>query len=346
MDGNGYFPGHLSHCRQRLFGCDQTRSKRTSEGLQGGLAWNLLPLGLLFALLVGFIALEVWSNFDKAKTAVTTEASALRAVVVLARVFPEEESRRIYTLIKRHIDKSWNKEWPENAQQRANFSTLPTDLIEALHDTLALKPADDSQRAAQSKMAIALYTALDAGRQLIAISEPAVGTVKWMAICFRDFAPWSPLPSFTAKNGRACAITLMLFCHTALPCPCSSLAAYSHPFTSVGPELLKQVIASEAILGGSYVSTGYGLYGREFFVHRLSPLAHNLTLGYSPAKVAVANYSVCDRVTDANSSGGDLRLLSRQNASAQAELSASCVRARSLLFATAGAGSDPSPPLS
>ena len=94
----------------------------------------LLPLGLLFALLVGFIALEVWSNFDKAKTAVTTEASALRAVVVLARVFPEEESRRIYTLIKRHIDKSWNKEWPENAQQRANFSTLPTDLIEALHD--------------------------------------------------------------------------------------------------------------------------------------------------------------------------------------------------------------------
>ena len=44
----------------------------------------LPPLGILFALLVGFIAVEVWNNFDKAKTAVATEASALRAVVLLA----------------------------------------------------------------------------------------------------------------------------------------------------------------------------------------------------------------------------------------------------------------------
>jgi len=47
---------------------------------------GLLPvLGVLFALLVGFIAVEVWNTFDKAKTAVATEASALRAVVLLAR---------------------------------------------------------------------------------------------------------------------------------------------------------------------------------------------------------------------------------------------------------------------
>jgi hypothetical protein len=32
----------------------------------------LPPLGILFALLVGFIAVEVWGNFDKAKTAVAT----------------------------------------------------------------------------------------------------------------------------------------------------------------------------------------------------------------------------------------------------------------------------------
>ena len=49
----------------------------------------LPPLGILFALLVGFIAVEVWSNFDKAKVAVATEASALRGVVLLAGNFPE-----------------------------------------------------------------------------------------------------------------------------------------------------------------------------------------------------------------------------------------------------------------
>jgi hypothetical protein len=41
---------------------------------------------ILFALLVGFIAVEVWSNFDKAKVA--SEASALRAVVLLVGTFP------------------------------------------------------------------------------------------------------------------------------------------------------------------------------------------------------------------------------------------------------------------
>ena len=81
----------------------------------------LPPLGILFALLVGFIAVEVWGNFDKAKAAVTTEASALRAVVLLAGAFPDEQRTRIYALVNRHIDESVNKEWPEMVQQRATL---------------------------------------------------------------------------------------------------------------------------------------------------------------------------------------------------------------------------------
>jgi hypothetical protein len=41
--------------------------------------------------LVGFIAVEVWSNFDKAKAAVATEASALRDIVLLAGISPDEQ---------------------------------------------------------------------------------------------------------------------------------------------------------------------------------------------------------------------------------------------------------------
>ena len=40
----------------------------------------LPPLGILFALLVGFIAVEVWNSFVKAKAAVNSEASALRTI--------------------------------------------------------------------------------------------------------------------------------------------------------------------------------------------------------------------------------------------------------------------------
>jgi Protein of unknown function (DUF4239) len=85
----------------------------------------LPPLGILFALLVGFIAVEVWSNFDKAKAAVATEASALRAVVLLAGAFPEEQRARVYALINRHIEESASKEWPAMAEQHMTLSTCP-----------------------------------------------------------------------------------------------------------------------------------------------------------------------------------------------------------------------------
>src|SRR5215475_13862903 len=142
----------------------------------------LPPLGILFGLLVGFIAVEVWNNFEKAKAAIAAEASALRAVVVLAGTFPEEQKTHIYALIDRHIEVAVNQEWPEMAHQRATLSPLPTALIGALHDALAMNPANDSERSAQPEMIRALHTALDARRQRIVLSESTVGVVKWVGI--------------------------------------------------------------------------------------------------------------------------------------------------------------------
>ena len=64
---------------------------------------------------------------------------------------------RIKALINRHIEEAVNKEWPEMAQQHETLSTLPTALIEELHDMLAMHPADNSQRSAQSEMIRAPY---------------------------------------------------------------------------------------------------------------------------------------------------------------------------------------------
>jgi Protein of unknown function (DUF4239) len=209
----------------------------------------LPPLGILFALLVGFIAVEVWGNFDKAKAAVTTEASALRAVVLLAGGFPDEQRMSIYALVDRHIDESVNKEWPEMAQQQMTLAALPTALIEALHDTLALKPADDSQRAAQAEMVKELHTALDARRQRIVISESALGTVKWLGLLLQGLCTLVAIAAVHSDNRFARALTLILFA-TGIALSVLLIAAYSRPFTTVGPDLLKQVITSAVPFGG------------------------------------------------------------------------------------------------
>jgi hypothetical protein len=62
----------------------------------------LPPLGIIFGLLVGFIAAQVWSDFEKAKVAVATEASAVRAVVLLAANFPGEPETRLRALMNPH----------------------------------------------------------------------------------------------------------------------------------------------------------------------------------------------------------------------------------------------------
>jgi Protein of unknown function (DUF4239) len=209
----------------------------------------LPPLGILFALLVGFIAVEVWGNFDKAKTAVATEASALRAVVLLAGAFPDEQRTRIYALVNRHIDETVNKEWPEMAQQRATLATLPTALIEALHDTLALKPADDSERVAQAEMVKELHTAFEARRQRIVVSESALGTVKWVGILLQGLCTLVAIAVVHSDNRLARALTLTLFA-TGIALSVLLIAAYSRPFNSVGPDLLKQVITSAVPFGG------------------------------------------------------------------------------------------------
>jgi hypothetical protein len=211
----------------------------------------LPPLGILFALLVSFIAVDVWKDFDRAKVAVTTEASALRAFVLLARAFPDEQRARLYALINGHIDESVNNEWPEMAQQRATLSTLPSALTEELQNTLALKASNDSQRAAQPEMLKALHSALDARRQRIVISQSSLGTVKWAGILLQGLCTLIAIAMVHSDNRLSCAITLTLFA-TGIALSVLLIAAYSHPFTgelSVGPELLKQVIASEATVG-------------------------------------------------------------------------------------------------
>jgi hypothetical protein len=209
----------------------------------------LPPLGILFALLVGFIAVEVWNNYDKAKLAVVSEASALRAVILLAGVFPEEQKTRIYALIDRHIEDAINKEWPAMARQQATLSTLRANaLIEALQDVLALKPANDSQRTIQPEMVKALQAALDARRQRIVVSQSTVGTVKWAGILLQAVCTLVAIAMVHSDHRLTCGITLTLFA-TGIALSLLLIAAYSRPFTgeiSVRPDLLKQVLTSGA----------------------------------------------------------------------------------------------------
>jgi hypothetical protein len=88
---------------------------------------------------------QVWKDSDKAKLAVATEASALRAVVLFAETLPDEQRMHFRALVNRHVEEVVNREWPAMAHQRLTLTTLST-LVEAQQLAVSLQPQDESQR--------------------------------------------------------------------------------------------------------------------------------------------------------------------------------------------------------
>ena len=193
---------------------------------------EMLPLlGVIFGLLVVFVAVQAWNDFDKAKVAVDTEASALRVGVVLDESLPEEQRIHLRTLINRYIDEAVNREWPAMAQHRLTLASPPTALVEALQLTLSLKPQDESQRMAQREIVAALNRALDARSQRITISQSGVGPVKWAAILLLGLCMLIAIAMVHSDNRLTCAIAVTLVA-TGIALSALLIAAYSRPFTA------------------------------------------------------------------------------------------------------------------
>jgi hypothetical protein len=202
----------------------------------------LSPLCTLFAFFVVFTAAEVWHDNDRAITAVDQEASALRAVLILAADFPEESRGRLETLVHSHIEEAATKEWPMMARRTAALEIAPRQLAKALQFTLALTPSNQGQGIAQREMVVALESALDARRQRILISQSSVGLVKWACLVIQAVCVLIAI-ALTHGHKRSAAIMAMgLFATGAAAC-LLLIGAYDRPFKlSIRPDPLLQVM--------------------------------------------------------------------------------------------------------
>src|SRR5262249_9943788 len=118
---------------------------------------------------------------------VNREASALRAVLVLAAVFPGEHEAALRSLVRRHIEEAASREWPMMAKRTVTLSVTSPRLIEALLSTLAILPANQGQQTAQAEIVTELEAALAARRERVLISQSQVGPVKWICLFAQAF---------------------------------------------------------------------------------------------------------------------------------------------------------------
>jgi hypothetical protein len=165
------------------------RRARSFKAVSPGM---LPPLGIIFGLFVAFTAAQVWNDNERAEVAVNREASALRAVVVLASGFGGETEDQLRALSRKHIGETATNEWPMMARQSATLSFTPHFLAEALQLTLGLTPNTEGERIAQREVATAIENALDARRQRTSSASRRLTWSSGPAYCYKRSARWSP----------------------------------------------------------------------------------------------------------------------------------------------------------
>jgi hypothetical protein len=204
----------------------------------------LPPLAVIFALLIGFLAAQVWSDADRASTVVNREASALRAAALLGAEFPAETEHRLRAHIRQHIQTAIREEWPAMARQDATLTIIPTALAQALKLALDLEPRTPGQTIAQRELVASLQTVMEARRQRIVLSTSTVGVVKWGALLAQIVLMLDAIAMVHCDNRVANKIILFIFA-TGAAASLILIAAYSRPFSgaiAVHPTVLQQVM--------------------------------------------------------------------------------------------------------
>ena len=204
----------------------------------------LPPLGIIYGLLVAFLASQAWGDVERAHTAVNREASSLRGVVLLADAFPQDARNRLHTLIRTHIQQAQTEEWPAMARREVNLTMVSESLAQALQVAVATPVEGPGQIAAQREIITGIENALDARRQRILISESQMNLVKWttlivMGVCFMVM-----VAIVHCDNQLALRLALGSFA-TAIAISIVLIVAHDRPFTGtagVKPSPLLQVI--------------------------------------------------------------------------------------------------------
>jgi hypothetical protein len=75
-------------------------------------------VGVIYAVLLGFVVIVTWENFDRAEQVVGQEASALRSIYRESVAFTPDTQANLHDLVLRYATEVTAHEWPAMAQSR------------------------------------------------------------------------------------------------------------------------------------------------------------------------------------------------------------------------------------
>ena len=206
------------------------------------LATFVQVIGTLYAVLLAFVLLSVWDQFDMARQAADREAQQIADLVRLAGGLPEASAVQLKATLREYASAVVDEEWRRMAT--LGRSERVDRALDALWKTLvATEPAGDRAVNVHSQALELLRNVSDSRQDRLSQALPSVGTVIWillvgggvLTLVSTSFFESSGSFHLPLTAGLALMIAFMLYL----------IYAFDHPFSydvGTGPDALRAVL--------------------------------------------------------------------------------------------------------
>ena len=169
-------------------------------------------IGVTYAVLLAFVAMLAWDNFNRAKAASYAEAGLMRDVANVAAGFAEPAQSALRGSITGYARTVITVEWPAQAEGR--HSDRAAGYLDAMDRTaMGLRPSTTAEGNLQAQLLQALMRLEDARQERTAAADSALPAIVWIVLLLGGgltiaFASFLGAPSLAMHLAMASALAV------------------------------------------------------------------------------------------------------------------------------------------
>jgi uncharacterized integral membrane protein len=202
-------------------------------------------LGVAYAVLLAFMLIAVWQDYNTAQTNVESEANELAGVYFLASQLPEPERTRVQDLARTYARVVVEQEWPmmEQGQTSPRADSLLRQLRSKL---LQFDPRTKGEQVLYERGLTQVHDAVDARRSRLLQVREGIPNLLWVVLVVGGVITVSFTYLFGLKSNRTHALIVAAL--TLVICGILfTIAEFNNPFSGVveiRPDAFKEMLGS------------------------------------------------------------------------------------------------------
>jgi hypothetical protein len=186
-------------------------------------------LGVVYAVLLGFVTIAVWEDFEEARSTSDSEANELAELFWLAHELPEPEGERLEELARSYAKVVIDDEWSLMAKGKASPRAwaLTDEMRSSIYD---LDPNTDTEQVLYDRGLMLVHDLVDQRRLRLLEAEGGIPRVLWGVLVVGGIIVVGFTYLFGLENTRSHRLIIAALA-AMIALVTSTIYALDHPFT-------------------------------------------------------------------------------------------------------------------